>query len=98
LPPKAAGFFLVDRVILDVIESSAGSRANIFLLLAELNFPQTKVTYEKQARRSGRSGWTLRKKIALGVTTVMAVIGAHRKASPVQCSIEKATDDDAGNA
>jgi len=90
--PEGVSFFLIDRVVIEGIRSAGGMGASLFLLLARLDFPKASVTFEKQARRSGRSGWTLRKKIALGIGTVLELVGEPRKRSPVRCLIERTTD------
>jgi polyisoprenyl-phosphate glycosyltransferase len=48
------------------------AHVSIFALIAWMGFRQTSVTYTKQARRYGRSGWTLGKRVELLVDSVSA--------------------------
>lgn len=64
LAAKGSDFVLFDRIVLDAILQSTGSR---FFLMAEISnagFEQTEVPYVKVARERGVSKWNLRMKIA----------------------------------
>ncbi len=65
LPPSGADFFLIDRRVIDGLRSIPEHRVALFALVASLGFRHDEVPYVKQARTSGRSKWTLRKKLRL---------------------------------
>src|SRR5262249_27959098 len=46
------------------------SNVSIFALISWMGFRQEMITYDKQARLHGRSGWTLKKKLKLLVDSV----------------------------
>ena len=72
LPAEGADFFLLDRVAIDALAQCGERHTSIFALLAWIGFRQECVPYEKAARAAGRSGWTMRKKIALLLDSVTA--------------------------
>lgn len=72
LPHTGADCFLVDRVAADALLRFGEHHNDLFVLLAWLGFRQTSVSYEKGDRASGRSGWTMGKKIDLLVDSVSA--------------------------
>jgi dolichol-phosphate mannosyltransferase len=65
LPPQGADFFLVDRVVIDALKRCRESRPNVLALVLWLGFRQGTIQYRKDARLSGRSAWTLRRKVRL---------------------------------
>jgi glycosyltransferase involved in cell wall biosynthesis len=65
-----ADFFLLDRRVVDAARGFQESHTSILGLLAWLGFRQVSVTYDKQARRHGRSGWTLEKRLMLVADSV----------------------------
>lgn len=65
LPPGGADFFLVDRRVIDVLGAIPEHRISLFALIASLGYRQAEIPYVKTARASGRSKWTLRKKLGL---------------------------------
>jgi dolichol-phosphate mannosyltransferase len=72
LPPAGTDGFLIDRAILTALEQCRENHTNVMLLVAWIGGQQAEVVYEKEARRSGQSGWTLKKKIELLVDSVTA--------------------------
>ncbi len=58
-------FVLLDRIVIDAIKRFGERNTSIFALVTWMGFRQTSISYVKKARRYGRSGWTLRKKIKL---------------------------------
>jgi hypothetical protein len=67
-PPKAgADFLLVDRRIVAILRDSPEKHTSLLALIQWMGFPQDSITYVKQERHSGRSKWTLRKKLKLAV-------------------------------
>lgn len=72
MPPAGADFFLVERAVIDALQRCGERHTNVFALLLWIGFRQETVTYAKQARRAGRSGWTWRKKIRLVLDSLTA--------------------------
>jgi glycosyltransferase involved in cell wall biosynthesis len=72
LPEHGADCFLADRAVTDALLQFGERHNNLFVLLAWIGFRQTSVTYEKADRASGRSGWTMTKKIDLLMDSVSA--------------------------
>lgn len=72
LAATGADFFLIDRCVIDAYQGFDERNVNLFALLAWMGFRQRKVSYVKQARLHGASGWTLKKKLKLAVDSVTA--------------------------
>ena len=72
LPPPGADGFLIDRALIAALEQCGESHTNVLVLVAWIGGPQAEVVYAKQPRRSGRSGWTWKKKVELLVDSVTA--------------------------
>jgi len=70
MPATGADFFLVDRRVLDAFRQFGEANVSILALITWMGFRQSAITYEKQARVHGQSGWTLRKKLKLVVDSV----------------------------
>jgi len=70
IPGSGADFFLADRVVVDALKQFGETHVSLFALLTWMGFRQEAVTYVKEARLHGRSGWTLRKKLKLVVDSV----------------------------
>jgi glycosyltransferase involved in cell wall biosynthesis len=70
MPPTGADFFLVDRYVLDAFRQFKESNVSIMALISWMGFRQETITYDKQARLHGNSGWTLKKKLKLLVDSV----------------------------
>jgi dolichol-phosphate mannosyltransferase len=62
-PPSGADFALLDRKVVDGLVQSAGSKPSLGALIMWLGFHQTEIPYVKEARKFGKSKWTLRKKL-----------------------------------
>ena len=71
-PRTGADFFLADRAVLDAVRRFGEQHTSIFALLLWIGFRQETVSYEKDARRAGRSGWTWRKKVRLVLDSLTA--------------------------
>ena len=65
-----ADFFLIDRRVVDAFRQFSESNVDIEALFAWMGFRQVSITYNKQARLHGRSGWSLEKKLKVIVDTV----------------------------
>lgn len=72
MPPEGADVFLLDRVVADALERFPESHLSLFALLSWIGFRQERVSYVKQARVAGRSGWTFRRKLGLVLDSLTA--------------------------
>lgn len=63
-------FFLLDRRALDAFRQFSESNVSIMALITWMGFRQASITYDKQARIHGRSGWNLEKKLKLVLDSV----------------------------
>jgi polyisoprenyl-phosphate glycosyltransferase len=70
MPANGADFFLVDRVVIEAFRQSRERNTSVLALLTWFGFRQEQIEYDKQPRASGRSGWTLAKKIKLVIDSV----------------------------
>ncbi len=66
------GFVLIDRRVLDVIRTIPERNRTIIGLLTWVGFRQGYVVYEQGQRLSGRSRWTLAKKIKLAIDSFVS--------------------------
>ncbi len=71
-PTKGADFLLVDRCILDELRAAPEKHTSILSLIQWMGFDQDHITYTKAARHSGRSKWTVRKKVKLAVDSFVS--------------------------
>jgi polyisoprenyl-phosphate glycosyltransferase len=69
---NGADFFLIDRVAIAALLQHHERNLNLFATVAWLGFDQRAVSYVKEARAYGKSGWTLRKKLKLAVDSIAA--------------------------
>jgi polyisoprenyl-phosphate glycosyltransferase len=69
---EGADFFLVDRIVVNALTQHREANLSLFGILAWLGFRQGSVSYTKEERKRGRSGWTLKKKLKLFVDSVTA--------------------------
>lgn len=70
MPATGADFFLLDRQVVNALGEFNESNVSVLALLTWMGFRQATITYDKQARVHGRSGWNLGKKIKLVVDSV----------------------------
>jgi dolichol-phosphate mannosyltransferase len=70
MPASGADFVLIDRLVMDSFVQFRESNVSIMALLTWMGFRQEFITYDKQARMHGSSGWTLAKKIKLVLDSV----------------------------
>jgi len=71
-PVQGADFLLVDRRVIDEIRAAPEKHTSLLSLIQWMGFDQAEVAYTKGARHSGRSNWTLRKKIKLAVDSFVS--------------------------
>lgn len=72
MPANGADFFLVDRAVLEAFRKFPERSVSVLALVMWLGFRQEFIEYDKQPRTSGKSGWTLARKITLVVDSVTA--------------------------
>lgn len=70
MPATGADFLLLDRTVIDALGQFQESNISIMALITWMGFRQTSISYTKQARAHGRSGWSLAKKLKLVVDSV----------------------------
>ena len=70
MPATGADFFLLDRQVVDAFCQFNESNVSIFALITWMGFRQATITYDKQPRLHGSSGWNLGKKIKLLIDSV----------------------------
>lgn len=70
VPATGADFFLIDRKVTDAVRSFNERNVSLFALVAWVGFPQAEISYDKQPRLHGSSGWSLAKKIKLVIDSL----------------------------
>ena len=70
MPATGADFFLIDRRVIDALSEFNEHNASLMALITWMGFRQTQITYTKEARLHGSSGWNLEKKLKLVVDSV----------------------------
>jgi glycosyltransferase involved in cell wall biosynthesis len=76
LPARGADYFLVDRVVLDALQHFRERNVSVLALIVSMGFRQEQIEYDKRPRAAGRSGWTLPRKIALALDSVLGFSAA----------------------
>jgi dolichol-phosphate mannosyltransferase len=69
-PLQGGDAVLIDRAVADVLISREERHSNLCARIRLAGFAQESVSYRKDARRSGRSGWTLSKKMKLALDSL----------------------------
>ena len=72
IQPNASDFFLVDREVVRMMLSCAGSRPFIRGLLSWLAYPTTIIDYVPDARFAGKPSYTLRRSLKLGLSALIS--------------------------
>lgn len=70
MPSEGADFVLLDRGVIDAFRQFSETHVSILALITWMGFRQDHVVYDKQARRHGRSGWSLEKKLKLAIDSI----------------------------
>jgi dolichol-phosphate mannosyltransferase len=65
-----ADFFLLDRRVVDALRPFNETHVSIMALITWMGFRQASITYDKQARIHGHSGWSLDKKLKLALDSI----------------------------
>ncbi len=63
MPATGADFFLIDAQFISALKQFNEAHVSLLALITWLGFRQGLITYNKEARDYGRSGWTLKKKL-----------------------------------
>lgn len=71
-PEKGFDIVMFNTKVQACLNSNVESNSSIFLQVLTLGFKQTTIFYKKQARKKGKSKWTLSKKIKLVVDSFIA--------------------------
>ncbi len=71
LPPAGADFLMLDRRVIKALVEIPERNTSLLALITWLGFKQTELPYVKEARASGRSKWTFRKKVRLAVDSLL---------------------------
>ncbi len=71
MPKDGADFLIMDRSVADALSGIRERNTSILALIQWLGFKQEFVPYTKQSRASGRSKWTLSKKIKLVIDSIV---------------------------
>ena len=71
-PDKGFDIVLFSKKVQQNLNSNIESNSSIFLQILSLGYKQTTVSYDKKARKVGKSKWTLSKKIKLFIDSFIA--------------------------
>jgi glycosyltransferase involved in cell wall biosynthesis len=71
-PKKGFDIVMFSKKIKACLDNNVENNSSVFIQILSLGFRQTGITYDKQARRLGKSKWTLSKKIKLLIDSFVA--------------------------
>ncbi len=71
-PESGADFLLMDRRVIAELRKAPEKHTSVLLLIQWMGFDQDHILYTKAARHSGRSNWTLAKKLKLAVDSFVS--------------------------
>lgn len=72
MPTAGADLLLMDRKVIDAYTATCEKNTSFSALVLWMGFRQTAIEYVKEARHSGRSKWTLAKKLKLFVDSMVS--------------------------
>ena len=72
MPLKGADVVLLDRRVIDACNAIPEKHTSLLATILWMGFRQTSIEYVKQARRAGKSKWTLAKKLKLAVDSIVS--------------------------
>jgi glycosyltransferase involved in cell wall biosynthesis len=81
LPPAGADFLLLDRRVVRALVEIPERNTSLLALITWLGFPQAELPYVKEARLSGRTKWTFRKKVKLALDSLLGFSTAPLRAT-----------------
>ncbi len=70
IPSEGADFFLLDRQVVKTVNRFSERNASLFTLITWMGFRQEVITYDKQARFHGNSGWSFEKKLKMAIDSL----------------------------
>ena len=71
-PAKGADFLLADRIVVEELRAAPEKHTSLLSLIQWMGFDQAHILYTKAPRLSGRSNWTLSKKLKLAVDSFVS--------------------------
>src|SRR5205823_9479410 len=71
-PPTGADFLLMDRRVVNAYNVIPEKNTSFLAMILWLGFRQTSIGYVKQARHSGKSKWSLARKVKLFVDSIVS--------------------------
>lgn len=74
-----ADFYLLDKLVVDSINSCLEVNTSLFGLISWMGFNQSAVTYHRRKRRSGKSKWSLQSRFNLAKDWIVAFSGLPLK-------------------
>jgi dolichol-phosphate mannosyltransferase len=72
MPAKGADFLLIDRKVIDAYNGISEKHTSLLAMILWMGFRQTSIEYVKAARHTGKSKWTLGKKIKLFIDSIVS--------------------------
>lgn len=78
IPERGVDFFLIDRSVIDVVTNKPHRWSPIFVSIGSTKFNSTTVIYTKKERKTGKSSWTLSRKLLLVLDTMVMSFSAVR--------------------
>lgn len=70
MPSGGADFFLLDRLVIQAVNKFSERNTSVLSLITWMGFRQEVITYDKQARLHGNSGWNLEKKLKMAIDSL----------------------------
>ena len=71
-PAEGAGVVLLDRKVIDALNAIGEKHTSLLALVTWLGFRQKHISYVKEARAAGASGWTFTKRLKLAIDSVVS--------------------------
>jgi glycosyltransferase involved in cell wall biosynthesis len=71
-PKKGFDIVMFSRKVKACLDNNVENNSSVFIQILSLGFKQASISYEKQARRLGKSKWTVAKKIKLLIDSFVA--------------------------
>jgi len=71
MPPRGMNVGLFSRRVIDIYNALPERDSIPFFTILKLGFPQAQISYDRQARRAGSSGWSFWKRVRSAVDVVV---------------------------
>jgi dolichol-phosphate mannosyltransferase len=72
MPSDGADFFLIDRKVIEALKKYKDHNMSLLVIITWIGFRQSTITYDRQRRVHGSSGWNLSKKFKLVIDSVVS--------------------------